>query len=150
MIFREAVRDDLPAIIGMLADDALGSAREDPGGSSLAAYEAAFDTISADANNQLLVAVLDDRVVGTLQLTFTPSLSYRGAWRATIESVRTEAALRGHGIGTALVRDAIERARHRDCALLQLSTHRSRVDAQRFYERLGFEPSHVGMKLHLR
>ena len=147
--FREATRADLDAIVGMLADDALGGAREHLSGPLPDSYARAFAAIEADPNNQVLVACLGSRVVGTLQLTFTPSLSYRGGWRATIESVRTEAALRGQGIGAALVRAAIERARSRGCVLVQLSSHASRVDARRFYERLGFEASHVGMKLHL-
>ena len=131
----------------MLADDHLGSGREDA--TDLAAYEAAFATIDADANNELLVACIGDDVVGTLQLTFTPSLSYRGSWRCTVESVRTVGALRGQGIGTALMQHAIGRARARGCALVQLSTHQTRPDAKRFYERLGFQPTHVGMKLPL-
>ena len=147
LTFREAEPEDLEAIVSMLSDDALGRGREDA--SDLSSYRAAFDDIYSDPNNVLLVACLGARVVGTLQLTFTPSLSYQGGWRATIESVRTEAALRGQGIGAALVNHAIERARARSCVLMQLSSHASRVDARRFYERLGFEASHIGMKRFL-
>jgi len=145
LTFREAEPEDLEVIIALLTDDALGRGREEVSG-GLTFYRAAFDHIQRDPNNLLLVACLGSRVVGTLQLTFTPSLSYQGGWRATIESVRTEAALRGQGIGAALVGHAIERARARKCVLMQLSSHASRVDARRFYERLGFEATHVGMK----
>jgi GNAT superfamily N-acetyltransferase len=97
----------------------------------------------------ILVACEGDEVVGTLQLTFTPSLSYQGGWRATVESVRTEAALRGRGIGTALMHHAIELARQKGCVLMQLTTNQARTDAHRFYERLGFKTEHLGMKLRL-
>ena len=111
--------------------------------------EAAFRAIELDPNNDLLVGEVDGRVVATLQLTFTPSLSYQGSWRATIESVRTDSALRGRGIGAALMTAALERARARGCSLVQLSTNKARGDAKRFYERLGFVATHEGMKLSL-
>jgi GNAT superfamily N-acetyltransferase len=146
---REATRADLPAIVRMLMQDRLGSAREQFEDPLPEAYYQAFDQIEADPNNILLVSVLEDRVVGTLQLTFTASLSYRGGLRATVESVRTDESLRGQGIGTMLMRHAIELAKRKGCVLIQLSTHNTRKDAQRFYERLGFVASHVGMKLQL-
>ena len=133
----------------MLAQDGLGSAREAFADPLPEAYYRAFEDIAADPNNLLLVSVLDDRVVGTLQLTFNASLSYCGGWRATVESVRTEASLRGQGIGTTLMQHAIELAKRKGCVMIQLSTHNTRKDAQRFYERLGFVASHVGMKLTL-
>jgi GNAT superfamily N-acetyltransferase len=105
--------------------------------------------VAAIVNNIVLVACLGDAVVGTLQLTFTPSLSYRGGWRATVESVRADSAMRGQGIGTALMQHAIAMARAKGCALMQLTTHKSRTDAHRFYERLGFSAQHVGMKILL-
>ena len=147
--FRAATAADLPRIVAMLADDFLGRAREDADAESAGAYRRAFEAIDADPNNELLVACIGDRVVATLQLTFTPSLSYRASWRATVESVRTDAALRGRGIGAALMGHAIERARARGCAMVQLSTNKARTDARRFYERLGFTASHEGMKLML-
>ena len=146
---REATRSDIPAIVRMLAQDRLGSGREQVADPLPDAYYHAFEQIAADPNNLLLVSVVDDRVVGTLQLTYTASLSYRGGWRATIESVRTEESLRGRGIGTTLMRYAIELSKRKGCVLIQLSTHNTRKDAQRFYERLGFVASHVGMKLTL-
>jgi GNAT superfamily N-acetyltransferase len=149
LIIRPADRTDVAAIVRMLADDDLGSQREAPTKPLPDSYYAAFDAIARDPNNEILVAVLDGEVVGTLQLTFTPSLSYQGRWRATVESVRADAALRGQGIGTALMRAAIERARAQGCVLMQLSTHKTRTDAHRFYDRLGFTAGHVGMKLML-
>jgi ribosomal protein S18 acetylase RimI-like enzyme len=147
---REARRADLPAIVALLADDFLGRQREQSAGPVHENYEAAFRAIDDDPNNQLLVGVMAGAVVATLQLTFTPSLSYQGSWRATIESVRTASALRGRGIGAALMAAAIERARERGCALVQLSTNKARSDARRFYERLGFVATHEGMKLRLQ
>ena len=149
LVTREAKRADVPSIVHMLAQDQLGSTRETFADPLPEAYYQAFEQIAADPNNLLLVSVLDNRVVGTLQLTFTASLSYRGGWRATVESVRTEESLRGQGIGTTLMRHAIELAKRKGCVLIQLSTHHTRKDAQRFYERLGFVASHIGMKLTL-
>ena len=149
LIIRRAEREDLPAIVRMLAHDRLGSTRELLDDPLPASYYHAFDEIQADPNNLILVACEGAAVVGTLQLTFTPSLSYRGGRRATVESVRTEAARRGQGIGTALMRSAIELAQERGCALIQLTTHATRTDAHRFYEKLGFTGEHIGMKLRL-
>lgn len=148
--FRRAARSDVPAIVRMLADDDLGSTREVLSDPPHPSYYAAFDEIDRDPNNLILVACDGDVVVGTLQLTFTPSLSYRGGRRATVESVRTEKSRRGQGIGTQLMRAAIERAHAHGCVLLQLTTHATRVNAHRFYEKLGFKGEHLGMKLRLR
>jgi GNAT superfamily N-acetyltransferase len=147
--FRRAERRDLDAIVRLLADDPLGAARETWSQPLLPAYEAAFEAIHADPNNELAVACLDDAVVGVLQLTFIPSLTYRGRWRALIEGVRVDARLRGRGVGRAFFEWAIARARERGCHLLQLTTDKSRADAKAFYEGLGFVASHEGMKLKL-
>lgn len=147
LTIRPAIRADVPAIVAMLADDHLGAEREklcDPLPDS---YYAAFDAL--DANNEVIVGCIGERVVATLQITFTPSLSHQGSWRATLESVRTASDLRGQGIGGEMIRWAIERARARGCRMVQLSTDKSRVDAKRFYERLGFHASHEGMKTSL-
>jgi ribosomal protein S18 acetylase RimI-like enzyme len=149
VIVRAARREDLPAIVKMLADDHLGSTREAVTEPLPASYHEAFDAIERDPNNQILVATIAERVVGTLQLTYTPSLSYQGGWRATVESVRADSALRGQGIGTRLMERAIELARAKGCVLMQLTTHKSRTEAHRFYDRLGFHAEHVGMKLML-
>ncbi len=149
LTFREAVAADLPAIVRLLADDPLGAQRERVAEPLPAAYSAAFRAIDADPNHELVVAVLDDRIVGVMQLSFLPYLSHQGRWRALIESVRVAADARSHGIGTAMFRRAIERAKERDCLIVQLTTDKSRADALRFYQRLGFEATHHGLKLRL-
>jgi GNAT superfamily N-acetyltransferase len=141
---RRAVAADVPAIVSMLADDPLGASRERPGDPS---YAAAFAEIDADPRQVLAVAVAGDEVVGTLQLTFIPGLSRLGSTRALIEAVRVRTDQRGGGLGGDLIRWAVETARTRGAALVQLTTDASRKDAHRFYERLGFEATHVGMKL---
>lgn len=149
IIFRRARRDEMPAVVRMLADDVLGSGRERFLEPLPESYLASFEAIEADANNDLIVALVDEQVVGTLQLTFVPSLSFQGKWRAQIESVRVDADFRGRGIGRQMMLWAIEQALGRGCHLVQLSSNRQRTDARRFYESLGFEASHVGMKLVL-
>ena len=146
---RAATIEDLPVLVQMLADDMLGSQREDVSEPLAASYVSAFEAIKRDSNNEILVATLDDRIVAALQITYTPSLSYQGSWRATLESVRTVRGLRGRGIGTILVEHAVQQARERGCGSVQLTTHKLRTDARRFYERLGFTASHEGMKLSL-
>jgi GNAT superfamily N-acetyltransferase len=144
---RRATADDVPAIVAMLADDPLGARRETP--DELGVYSAAFERIDADANQYLLVAERDSRVIGTLQLTVIPGLSRRGASRALIEAVRVHADARGSGLGSRLIEGAIEEARRLGCVLVQLTSDATRVDAHRFYERLGFEASHLGFKMQL-
>lgn len=150
LAIRRATRDDLHGIVELLADDPLGAQRERPGRPLAVAYGEAFDAIERDPNCELLVASRAGRIVGTMQLDFTPGLSRQGAWRATIEAVRVAAADRSQGTGQAMIEWAIERARSRGCRLVQLTTDRSRSDAHRFYQRLGFVASHLGMKLELR
>ncbi|MFO1301563.1 MAG: GNAT family N-acetyltransferase [Burkholderiaceae bacterium] len=148
-MLRRATREDLPAIVALLADDVLGAQRERPGLPLASGYAQAFDAIERDPNCELLVACRDRRVVGTMQLDCTPGLSRQGAWRATIEAVRVASPERSKGTGRAMIEWAIERAHARGCRIVQLSTDRSRVDAHRFYERLGFVASHLGMKLEM-
>ncbi|HZF55737.1 MAG TPA: GNAT family N-acetyltransferase [Polyangiaceae bacterium] len=147
--FRPAREEDLDAIVGMLADDALGAQRERYAVPLPASYLAAFAAIDADPNNELVVATREGRVVAVLQLTFIPYLTYQGAWRALIEGVRVASSERSGGVGTALFEWAIARARERGCVMLQLTTDKARPDALRFYEKLGFVASHHGMKLKL-
>jgi GNAT superfamily N-acetyltransferase len=149
LLCRRAIEADLQAIISLLADDVLGGAREVAGLSPDAAYRDAFTAIDRDPNQLLAVAELDCRVVGTLQLTFLPGLSHHGAWRAEIEAVRISGDLRGQGFGRQMFAWAIDQARARSCRLVQLTTNAARVDAQRFYEQLGFARSHIGFKLSL-
>lgn len=150
LALREARREDVPLIVAMLADDMLGSAREDTGAGQAHIYTAAFDEIARDPNNRLLVAECGGDIVGTLQMTFIRGLSHRGAKRALIEAVRVAAAHRGKGLGQQMIEAAIGIARANGCAMVQLTTNKARKDAQRFYARLGFAASHEGMKLDLR
>ena len=142
--FRRAVRADTSAIAQLLADDPLGSGREDP--SDPAPYLAAFDRIDADPRTLLAVAEIDGAVLGCLQMTFIPGLSNKGAEFALVQAVRVDAALRGQGVGQAFMQWAMDEARARGCAAIELFTHNTRTDAQRFYDRLGFVASHVGMR----
>lgn len=146
-VVRRAARTDLPAIVALIAADQLGARRD---GGDLAPYERAFAAIDADPA-QLLVVVTDEAgaVAGTLQLTVIPGLARRGALRAQIEAVRVRGDLRGQGLGQALLAWAIEEARGRGCALVQLTSDKRRVGAHRYYGRLGFTASHEGFKLRL-
>ena len=147
---REARRSEVPAIVAMLADDMLGGSREVTSEPLPESYYKAFDALARDPNNRLLIAELEGEIVGTLQITFIHGLSRQGAKRALLEAVRVAAPYRGKGVGDQIVRAAIEIARQVNCAMVQLTTDKSRKDAHRFYERLGFEASHEGMKLTLK
>lgn len=145
---RPARRDDVGIIVGMLADDALGSGRERIEDPLPPSYFQAFEAVERDPNIQLVVAQDGDgAVIGCLQLCILPGLSSQGASRALIEDVRVASHCRSRGIGEQLVQWAVKEARGRGCKLVELLTHNTRVDAQRFYERLGFARSHVGMTL---
>jgi len=150
---RRATRADLPAMVRLLADDALGAGRETA--QDMEPYQRAFEAIAADPNHLLVVGGLvphgdaEGAAVATFQLSFLPGISRQGAWRSQLEGVRVDASLRGQGLGKLMVEWAIAESRRRGCSLMQLTTHASRTAAHRFYERLGFEASHVGMKLPL-
>ena len=150
IIFRRAVREDVPEIVRLLSEDDLGSQRERYEIPLPEAYYAAFEQIERDTSHELIVAELNGKVLGTLHLMYLPSLSYRGGLRAQVESVRVDQKYRGQGIGSELMKWTVERARERGAHLVQLTTHESRIDAHRFYERLGFKGSHLGMKLNLK
>ncbi len=143
MALREARREDIRRIVEMLADDDVSRGREDVSG-DMAAYHAAFDAIAADANNTLYVWDEDGAVMGCLQLTFLPGLSYRGSLIAQVEGVRVDRALRGRGIGEKMMAWSLRRPAHRGCKHLQTSPT-SAVDARRFYARIGFAASHEGI-----
>ena len=143
-VFRRARRFDVTAISELLADDRLGAERERP--QERQPYLAAFDRVDKDPRNLLVVAEVRGQVVACLQLTFVPGLSNRGSDLALIQAVRVQAAKRGQGIGAALMVWAMDQARSRGCASIELLAHESRTDARRFYERLGFTGSHVGMR----
>ncbi|MFD3331188.1 GNAT family N-acetyltransferase [Streptomyces sp. NPDC058700] len=144
---RPAAAADVEAIVAMLADDPLGAQRESP--DDLGPYLAAFERLADDPHQHLVVAVRADKVVGTLQLTIIPGLSRRGAVRSLIEAVRVHADERGGGLGTQLIEWAVEESRHQGCQLVQLTSDATRTDAHRFYQRLGFDASHVGFKKSL-
>ncbi|NDW05287.1 GNAT family N-acetyltransferase [Jiella pacifica] len=145
----KATEADLPAIVGLLADDYRGRVREDPSLPLDPAYLEAFAAIAADQHQILAVARLDDAIVGTLQLSFLPGLSHKGAWRGQIEAVRVASHLRGQGLGAELIAWAVDTCRARGCRMVQLTSDATRLDTHRFYERLGFTQSHLGFKLTL-
>ncbi|WP_327032274.1 GNAT family N-acetyltransferase [Micromonospora ureilytica] len=147
VIYREAGRADLPAVIALLADDVLGKARDFTEVDE--AYERAFAAIDADPRNALIVAEQAGELVGCLQITYIPGLGRHGAERSLIESVRVRSDRRGQGLGRDLMTWAVDQARQRGCALVQLTTDKTREDAHRFYLSLGFVASHEGMKLAL-
>jgi ribosomal protein S18 acetylase RimI-like enzyme len=149
LAFRQAVVEDLPYIVDMLSDDPLGAMRERFEVPLPDSYFAAFEAINNSSLNELIVATLDDEVVGVLQLTFIPNISYQGSWRALIEGVRVSANYRGQGIGRKLFEYAINRAREEGCHMVQLTMDKRRTEANRFYQSLGFQATHEGFKLHL-
>ena len=150
VVLRRATADDLPTIVGLLAADQLGAARDGVNtAEDLARYQRAFSVIDSDPAHTLVVAESEGEIVATMQLSFIPGLARRGAFRAQIEAVRVHEAFRGRGLGAAMLTWAIGEARHRGCGLVQLTTDKSRTSAHRFYERLGFVASHEGMKLAL-
>lgn len=143
VIFRDATRADVPAIVALLSDDPLGRGRE---GAEPQAYLAAFDDIAANAMHQMIVGEIAGRVVACCQLTILMGLSRGGSRRALVEAVRVSSDLRSQGIGALLMAECEARARAAHCTIIQLTTDRSRLDAHRFYERLGYSASHLGMK----
>jgi len=149
-IFRRATSADVPAIVKLLGDDVLGRTREDIREPPNPKYAAAFAAIDADGNQFLAVAERAGAVVGCLQISFIPGLSKIGMWRGQIESVRISADHRGGGLGRKMIEWAIAECRGRGCGTVQLTTDKSRLDAQRFYTSLGFAASHEGMKLELK
>ncbi|NQV99160.1 MAG: GNAT family N-acetyltransferase [Rhodospirillales bacterium] len=148
--FRAARKTDLSAIVRLLADDDLGQSRENPTLPLAGAYLDAFQAIADDANQILAVATNpENAVIGTIQITLIPGISRRGAWRGQIEAVRVARDYRGSGLGQSMLEWAITQCRLKGCSLIQLTTDKSRPDAHRFYEKLGFEASHLGYKLNL-
>lgn len=149
LLLNDATSADLPAIVAMLADDPIGRTREVVSDPLDPAYHDAFAAIERDPNIRLIVARQGGRVVGCLQLTFMPGLSRRGMWRGEIEGVRVAADVRGQGVGHAMLEYTIAACRDRGCGLVQLTSDKTRVDAIRFYESLGFTATHEGMKRSL-
>jgi GNAT superfamily N-acetyltransferase len=147
--FRLATRADVPSIVRMLADDDLGSQRERYGDPLPEGYYSAFELINKDPNHELIVAEPEGEVIGTLHLMFLPSISFQGGLRAQIESVRVDKRFQSQGIGSQMMKWTLDRAKQRGAHVVQLTTHKTRLDAHRFYERLGFKGTHLGMKLIL-
>ena len=147
--FRSAYKEDLPAIVQLLADDELAISRESTSDEAADIYSAAFEAIDRDSHNHLIVGLVQESVIAVLQLTFIPNLTYSGGWRAQIEGVRVDRSLRGNGVGRLLIEYAIDRARGRRCAIVQLTTDKRRSNVIEFYESIGFKASHEGMKLWL-
>lgn len=151
MKFRKATKQDLTFIVAMLADDELGKQRENFQTPLPEEYLDAFTRIQADPNQELMVAENpNSEIIGTLQLSFIPYLTYRGGMRAQIEAVRIRKDQRGQGIGKKMFEWAIQRAQERKAHVLQLTTDKTRPQAIQFYTDLGFTPSHEGMKLHFK
>lgn len=146
LVLRRAAAGDVAAVVNLLAADQLGATRD---GGALAPYERAFVRIDGDPGELLVVVSDGPEVVATMQLSLLPGLARRGALRMQVEAVRVAERLRGSGVGAAMMTWAVAVAREEGCALVQLTTDKSRVDAHRFYDRLGFVASHEGYKLHL-
>lgn len=144
--FRPAQAADIGTVVALLADDALGRARET---APMDHYIAAFEAMQAEAQNHLIVGEIEGQVIACYQITFISGLSLSATRRAQIEGVRVAARHRGQGLGAALIGDAEARARAAGCSLMQFTTNKSRTDAHRFYDRLGFTPSHIGYKKSL-
>jgi len=149
VFFRLATAADLPALLALLVDDTIAQARGGYSTDVTLQVAAAFEAIERDPNNELWLGERNGEIVALLQLTLIPGLSRGGMWRALVEAVRVRADLRGRGIGEALMRHVEQRAREAGCGLVQLTTDRQRLAAHRFYARLGYVASHVGMKKKL-
>lgn len=149
LTFRRATRADLEAIVDMLVDDKIGAMREDGSRPLNARYIAGFEAVDRDPNQYLAVVEEAGKVIGSLQITFIPSVSRLGMWRGQIEGVRIATARRGEGLGHKMLEWAIEQCRQRGCELVQLTMDKTRTDSRRFYESLGFKASHDGFKMDL-
>ncbi|EKY4874144.1 GNAT family N-acetyltransferase [Vibrio alginolyticus] len=147
--YRSAELEDLESLVALLSNDPLGSKREDASIPLNSAYLEAFEAITRDSNNELLVVELENSLVGMLQITFIPYLTHIGSWRCLIEGVRIHSDYRGRGFGEKMFEYAIEQAKNKGCTIVQLTSDKQRPDAIRFYEKLGFKATHEGFKLPL-
>ena len=150
IVFRRATRADLVQIVALIADDDVNGHRERPGEPLVDGYVKAFEAIEADSNNLLVVGESAGVVVATAQITFIPNLTQQGGARAIVEGVRVSSAMRSQGVGEKLMSHMTELARRRGCVSVQLTTSKARVDAHRFYHRIGFAHSHLGFKRDLK
>jgi len=149
LTFRNARPDDLPFVIGLIVEDSVVESGDDAADAMHADYRNALAAIDADPNEEMIIVELEGEPVGCFQLSYLPGLMRRGMWRGQIEVVHVAATRRNSGLGTQMMRWAIERCRERNCGMVQLTSNKKRLDAHRFYERLGFARSHEGFKLYL-
>lgn len=149
LTYRDATPTDLGFIIRLIVDDSVVATKDEPDRPDHPRYLAAFEAITADPNQRLIIAELGGQSVGTLQLTFIPGINRLGEWRCIIEAVHIDPTHRNLGLGSEMIGWSIEQARERGCGLVQLTSNKKRLDAHRFYERLGFAKSHEGFKLSL-
>lgn len=149
LTYRNATAADLPFIIGLIVEDSVVVTDDDPSESGSETYLAALAAIDADPNEEMLIAEEAGAPIGCFQISYLPGLARRGAWRGMIENVHVAATHRNGGRGGAMIRWAVERCRERGCGMVQLTSNKKRLDAHRFYERLGFQRSHEGFKLYL-
>lgn len=150
LIFREAVENDVAILVNMIADDILGSKREDNSKPTNSCYISAFGKIKNDPNNELIVVVLENEIVGMLQLTFIQYLGLMGSLRCIIGAVRVQSKYRGQGLGTKIIKWGIKRSAEKGCKVVQITSDKQRYDSIRFYEKLGFKATHEGLRLKLR
>lgn len=148
LVFRDATPADLPFIVGLYVEDSVVPTDDDPARAGEAPYLDALAAIDADANQKLMVAELDGEAVGTIQLTFVPGIGRRGMWRGLIEGVHVSAAHRNKGLGGEMIAWALDQCRAHGCGMAQLTSNKKRLDAHRFYERLGWKKSHEGFKYY--
>jgi GNAT superfamily N-acetyltransferase len=150
LVIREAKESDLPSLIGLFAADTMGGHGDTTDLSAYDEYLRAFRTISASSDQTLYAAELVGEIVGTFQTIVVTSLHGRGSSAMIIESVQTRDDMRGQGIGAAMINFCIDEAKSRDMRMVQLTSNAVRKDAHRFYERLGFKPTHLGFKMALK
>ena len=148
LVFRKAVAADLPFIIGLYVEDAVIKTDDDPASAMDQPYLDALAAIDADPNQMLAVAELDGERVGTIQITFIPGLNRRAMWKGLLEGVHISAAHRNKGLGAELIDWALAQCKSRGCGMAQLTSNKQRLDAHRFYERLGWKKSHEGFKYY--
>jgi ribosomal protein S18 acetylase RimI-like enzyme len=149
LILRQAIKKDLPEIVRLYGEDELGTTREKLSDPLLPSYEKAFHTIQEDKNQTLLVIEYHQEIIGTCHLTFMPSLSFKGSWRLNLENIHIDKRFQNQGVGTCMLEKAIAIGQEKSCKIIQLTTNKKRIRAKSFYEKLGFQPTHEGMKLYL-
>lgn len=147
--FRKAQESDLPAIIALLSDDSLGQIREKKAKDAFSSYLSAFHEIDKDPNQYLMIVESNDQILGTCHLTLLPSLTYCGSKRMQIEAVRIHKDFRNLKIGEAMISEAIKYAKSKHVCIIQLTCNHQREKAIKFYQKMGFEPTHVGFKMHI-